>query len=71
MANGSLSIFPAIHLITSRTSHTVRVLDLAGANSWEQALCDQTLELINDLIQEVVKYFFEKDEDKKVCVTCA
>ncbi|KAH3893818.1 probable glutathione S-transferase 7 isoform X1 [Dreissena polymorpha] len=42
-----------------------REFDLAGANSWEQALCDQTLELINDLIQEVVKYFFEKDEDKK------
>ncbi|KAH3893260.1 hypothetical protein DPMN_017406 [Dreissena polymorpha] len=28
-------------------------------------MCDQTLELINDLIQEVVKYFFEKDEERK------
>ncbi|KAH3893236.1 probable glutathione S-transferase 7 [Dreissena polymorpha] len=42
-----------------------REFDLAGANSWEQALCDQTLELINDLIQEVVKYFFEKDDERK------
>ncbi|XP_052232067.1 probable glutathione S-transferase 7 [Dreissena polymorpha] len=42
-----------------------REFDLAGKNSWEQALCDQTLELINDLIQEVVKFFFEKDEERK------
>ena len=44
------------------------LLGLAGKNSWEQALCDQTLELISDLRQEFVKYFFEKDEEKKVPV---
>ncbi|KAH3807504.1 hypothetical protein DPMN_135848 [Dreissena polymorpha] len=49
-------------------SHTVRDSDLAGKNSWEQALCDQTLELVYDLILKVVKHLFEKDEEKKVCV---
>ncbi|KAH3777541.1 probable glutathione S-transferase 7 [Dreissena polymorpha] len=42
-----------------------REFGLAGKNSWEEALCDQTLELISDLRQEFVKYFFEKDEEKK------
>ena len=41
--------------------------DLAGKDSWEQALVDQYMGLVEDMFTELVKVFFEKDEEKKVC----
>ena len=45
------------------------VSGLAGKDSWQQALADQYMELVEDMFKELVKVFFENDEDKKVGFT--
>jgi len=42
-----------------------REFELAGKDSWEQALVDQYMGLIDDMFKEAVKGFFEQDEAKK------
>ncbi|XP_053402893.1 probable glutathione S-transferase 7 [Mercenaria mercenaria] len=42
-----------------------REFGLAGKNSWEQGLVDQYMELAVDMFKEVIKWYFEKDEQKK------
>lgn len=42
-----------------------REFGLCGKDSFEQALVDQYMELASDLFKDIVKWFFEKDEDKK------
>ncbi|XP_053390457.1 probable glutathione S-transferase 7 [Mercenaria mercenaria] len=42
-----------------------REFGLAGKNSWEQGLVDQYMELAVDMFKEVIKWYFEKDEEKK------
>lgn len=39
---------------------------MAGKDSWQQGLADQYMELVEDMFKELVKVFFEKDEEKKV-----
>ncbi|WAR25197.1 HPGDS-like protein [Mya arenaria] len=46
--------------------YLAREFDMAGENSWEQALCDQTLELINDLIKELVAAELQKNAGEVV-----
>ncbi|OXA52352.1 glutathione S-transferase 1 [Folsomia candida] len=41
-------------------------LKLSGKDSWEAAKCDEYVDAVNDLFNEWVKYFFEKDPDKKI-----
>lgn len=45
--------------------YLAREFGLAGKDSWEQALVDQYMGLIEDMFTEIVKVFFEKDEEKK------
>lgn len=45
--------------------YAAREFDLAGKDSWEQALVDQYMGLVEDMFTEIVKVFFEKDEEKK------
>jgi len=42
-----------------------REFNLAGKDSFEQAQCDQYVELVADMFNEIVKIVFEKDEEKK------
>lgn len=45
---------------------TILPSGLAGKDSWQQALTDQYIELVEDLFKDIVKTHFEKDEIKKV-----
>jgi glutathione S-transferase len=45
--------------------YLAREFNLAGQDSWEQAQVDQYMELVEDMFKELIKVFFEKDEDKK------
>ncbi|XP_053402365.1 glutathione S-transferase 1-like isoform X1 [Mercenaria mercenaria] len=42
-----------------------REFGLAGKNSWEQGMVDQYMELATEMMDEIVKWYFEKDEEKK------
>ncbi|KAL4226801.1 hypothetical protein ACF0H5_014780 [Mactra antiquata] len=42
-----------------------REFGIAGKDSWEQALVDQYMGLVDDMFKEAVKAFFESDEKKK------
>ncbi|XP_053402366.1 glutathione S-transferase 1-like isoform X2 [Mercenaria mercenaria] len=43
-----------------------REFGLAGKNSWEQGMVDQYMELATEMMDEIVKWYFEKDEEKKL-----
>lgn len=45
--------------------YLARDLGLYGKNNMENTRCDIILETNNDVIQDMIKYFFEKDEKKK------
>ncbi|XP_045166748.2 probable glutathione S-transferase 7 [Mercenaria mercenaria] len=45
--------------------YVAREFGLAGKDSWEQGLVDQYMGLVEDMFTELVKEFFEKDEEKK------
>ena len=44
----------------------IPIVGLAGKTNWESACVDQYADLTNDLFLEIVKTFFEKDEEQKV-----
>ncbi|XP_045166747.1 probable glutathione S-transferase 7 [Mercenaria mercenaria] len=45
--------------------YVAREFGLAGKDNWEQGLVDQYMGLVEDMFTELVKGFFEKDEEKK------
>jgi len=42
-----------------------RKFNLIGANEWEAAKCDEYADAMNDLFLELVKFAYEKNEEKK------
>jgi len=45
--------------------YLARKYKLFGSNPWEELLIDEVCESINDVVTDVMKWFFEQDEAKK------
>jgi hypothetical protein len=43
------------------------ITGLAGKTDMDQALVDQTVYTVNDLMEEFFQYVFQQDPGKKVC----